>query len=60
MEYLNEFQVAKIVNVSVRTLRNWRFLRKGVPYCKIGRCVRYDLGDIIEFMQKRKITFEDR
>ena len=54
-QYLNEKQVAIITGRALSTLRNERFLGKGMPYIKIGKSVRYKYDDIIEFMESRKI-----
>ena len=58
--YLNEAEVAAITARAISTLRNERFLRKGLPYHKIGgRSVRYLTKDVIEFMESRRITFNE-
>jgi hypothetical protein len=53
LRYLNEFQVAAMLGVSVRTVRSWRLLRKGPPWLKLGpamRCaVRYDIRTLEEW-----------
>jgi len=54
-QYITEKEVARITSFSVQTLRNQRFQRKGFPYCKVGRSVRYDLEDITVYMNQRKI-----
>jgi len=41
-----EGEVAKVLGCSVQTLRNNRQQRKGLPYVKIGRNVRYTPADI--------------
>ena len=56
--YLNEKQAAKLIGLSVQTLRNQRFKRCGLPYVKVGRSVRYDIQDIIPFMDNRKVQPE--
>jgi len=55
-EYLDEREVSRITRLSLSTLRNWRFLRKNLPYCKIGRAVRYNSADVNRFMEQRKIS----
>lgn len=57
--YLSEKEVSKFVSRALSTLRNERFNRVGIPYIKIGRSVRYNLQDVIDFMEKRKISTED-
>ena len=39
----------------ISTLRNERFLGKGIPYIKIGISVRYKYEDVIEFMEAKRI-----
>lgn len=56
--YLKEAQVAEMTGRAVQTLRNERFKRKGIPYAKIGRSVRYDMDDVRAFMDARKIKTE--
>ena len=47
-----EHEAAAILSTAVRTLRNWRALRKGPRYRKIGsRMVRYHVADLAEFQQ---------
>ena len=53
--YVDENKVSKITGRAVQTLRNDRFLRKGIPYFKVGRSVRYDLQEVIDFMESRRI-----
>ena len=50
--------LSKITKMSLSTLRNNRFMRKGISYVKIGRSVRYNLSDVIQFMESRKIQTE--
>ena len=56
METLTEFQVAEIMSQSVQTLRNHRFLGKGLPYLKIGRSVRYLAEDVERYLRKHRIV----
>jgi len=59
VQYLTEKQVSEITGRALQTLRNERFLGKGIPYVKVGRSVRYSLEDVVEFMESRKIGTED-
>jgi hypothetical protein len=56
--YLTEREVARIIRMALSTLRNDRSQRRGLPYCKVGKSVRYRLDDVISFMEARKIRFE--
>jgi len=56
--FINEFEVAKITGLAVQTLRNWRFQRRGFPYSKLGKAIRYNLDDVLKYMEAQKITPE--
>ena len=56
IKYINENAVSQMTGIAVQTLRNYRFKGIGLPYCKIGRSVRYALEDVINFMESRKIN----
>lgn len=43
---MTEVEVAKIKNCSVQKLRNDRHCRRGLPYIKAGRSVRYTPADV--------------
>ena len=58
IQYINENQVSKITGMALSTLRNNRSKGQGIPYIKVGRSVRYDLQDVIEFMESHKIKTE--
>jgi excisionase family DNA binding protein len=52
MNLINKKQMAQKLCVTARTLENW--MREGfVPYIKIGRCVRYDLEDVMAALKRR-------
>ena len=52
--YINEKRVAEITGLSLSTLRNHRHQRKGIPYIKYGRAVRYDTVDVYAHMDGNK------
>jgi predicted DNA-binding transcriptional regulator AlpA len=45
-ELLNEHQVAKLVELSVASVRRWRPFRTGPKHLKIGAAVRYRREDV--------------
>jgi hypothetical protein len=58
--YLNEMEVAAVTGRALSTLRNERFLRRGLPYLRVGgRSIRYKLEDVLAFMESRRISFEN-
>jgi hypothetical protein len=53
--YLTDVEVARITGRGVQTLRNERFKKCGISYCKIGKSIRYSLADVVEFMEDHKV-----
>mgnify|MGYP000603619136 CR=1 FL=1 len=39
-------EVAEFFGIPEKTLTEWRYLRKGPRYAKVGRYVRYDWRDV--------------
>lgn len=58
-KYLSENEVKEITGIALSTLRNHRSLRKGIPYSKIFRSVKYSTADVLDFMESHKIWFND-
>lgn len=54
-QFINDREGAEIANFKIQTLRNWRHQNIGPPYVKIGRAVRYDRAEFIEYLEKNKI-----
>jgi hypothetical protein len=54
-KYLTEAEVAELTGRAIGSLRNDRHHRLGLPFCKVGRSVRYDADDVLAFMESRKI-----
>lgn len=57
-KYLKEKQVAEITAIALQTLRNDRYFRKGIPFIKKGRSVRYSAEDVHRFMQGHRVEME--
>jgi hypothetical protein len=56
---LNEIQAANYLGLKNRqTLANWRFLRKGPAYCRVGRRIIYRLEDLELYLNSRRIDPE--
>jgi predicted site-specific integrase-resolvase len=47
---LNEHAAAERLNLSVKTLRRWRWAGRGPSYIKVGTAVRYDPADLDTFI----------
>lgn len=52
---LNEKQTALLSGKAVKTLRNERNERKGIIYHKDNKRVSYRLGDVLEYMEARRV-----
>ena len=50
---LNEHDVARIIGLSVASIRRFRLLRQGPKYLKIGAAVRYKSADIAAWLESR-------
>ena len=50
-----EKMVSELTGMSLATLRNHRWLGKGIPYIKIGRSVRYLESDVQNFLDQLKV-----
>lgn len=59
VKYLTEKATSQLTGMALPTLRNNRHMGRGIPYCKIGRSVRYCWQDIIDYMEARKIHLEE-
>jgi predicted DNA-binding transcriptional regulator AlpA len=58
---LTEREVATLLAVSVKTLRNWRLNGQGPPFRKLSRIVRYAAGDLQAWTDaRRRISTSDR
>lgn len=55
-KYIDEKKVSEITGIALPTLRNDRATKRRIPYLKIGRSVRYDLEEVIQFMESHKIA----
>jgi hypothetical protein len=53
--YVDEHKGSDVTGWKVQTLRNWRHKGVGPPYVKVGRSVRYNVNDLIDFMERHKI-----
>lgn len=47
-------EIAEFLNVSPRTLTEWRYRRTGPPYHPVGRHVRYSWTDVEKWLAQQK------
>lgn len=53
--FLPERDVAEITGLSLSKLQQDRHYRKGIPYSKVGKLVRYSLQDVLNYMEAHKV-----
>ena len=51
---LTQDELARLLKVPPRTLEDWRLTRSGPPYRKIGRHVRYELTEVMEWFRRQR------
>jgi hypothetical protein len=54
--FLNEQAVAALAGVSGGLLRRWRLFKRGPPYYKVGRLVRYSRTEVLRWLDAQKQT----
>jgi hypothetical protein len=57
---VDEQEAAKLLKRGVQSLRNDRSMRRGLPYIKVGRSVRYSLEDIQEYLKAHRVKPEEQ
>jgi predicted DNA-binding transcriptional regulator AlpA len=55
---IDEKAVAALLSVSVKVIQAWRYNRKGPRYSKLGRCIRYALGDIQDYILQNQVRHD--
>jgi hypothetical protein len=53
--FLSDLQLSKILSKSPQSLRNERQEGRGLPYYKIGRCVRYKLSEVMRILEGHRV-----
>lgn len=53
--FLDENGTAEMLKISIHTLRGNRHNRRGLPFYKLGRSVRYKMSDILEHMSGLRV-----
>ncbi len=53
--HCDEFAAADFLDVSVATLRDWRFHRVGPVFAKFGKAVRYPVVELERFAEQSRV-----
>lgn len=52
-DYLDTNQLASEFKVSRQTIFNWR--KEGMPYHRLNHMIRFDLGEVVDWLQKKGV-----
>lgn len=55
---LRDEQVAEWLQVSRRTLREWRYFRTGPAFVEVGGRIRYRSADVASYLAARRVVPE--
>ena len=55
-DLLKPEEVSSLTGLSVETLAQWRSQKRGIPYLKIGRVVRYDPADVHAYLEGCRVS----
>ncbi len=58
-DLLTAEEVSAITGLSVETLAQWRSQKRGLPYLKVGRAVRYDPGEVQAYLERCRVSVSD-
>ena len=52
--FLTQHELAELLRLPERTLEDWRLTHTGPPYLKLGRHVRYEVQDVLAWVQEHR------
>jgi excisionase family DNA binding protein len=55
-DLLKPEEVANLTGLSIETLAQWRSQKRGIPYLKIGRAIRYDPADVQTYLEGCRVS----
>jgi hypothetical protein len=56
LKFVTDREASQITGLAVQTLRNYRMMRKGPAYSKVGSSIRYSVDDLKNFMSKHRVV----
>jgi len=56
---LTPTEVAELTGLSLQTLAQWRSQRRGIPYLKVGRTIRYDPADVQKYLDGCRVSVSE-
>ena len=55
LELVTEEELSSLLKICKRQLYNWR-MRGEIPYFKLGRSVRFRVGDVLEALEAMRVS----
>lgn len=55
---INTQQLSEMLQIEPSTIEKARVMRRGIPYVKINRAVRYKLSDIRDYLDSNRVETE--
>jgi predicted DNA-binding transcriptional regulator AlpA len=55
-DLVNDYEVARIIGVKRETCIRWRELKKGPPFYRVGRAVRYSEREVRAWLRTRRVV----
>lgn len=55
IRYVSEKIVSEMTGIPISTLQKHRHFRRGIPYVKFGRTIRYCVQAVVDYMDAHKI-----
>lgn len=53
-DYLTTKQLAEHLALAPGTLNNWRALKSGPPFKKLGKAIRYKLSEVLRWLEGKR------
>ena len=54
MHLVNEKNLAEKLDISISKLQRDRHLKRGLPYLRIGKLIKYDLEEVLKVLEDSK------
>jgi predicted DNA-binding transcriptional regulator AlpA len=58
-QYIGPSDLTAEIGIPETTLAQWRYLKKGPPYIKVGRHVRYRQSDVERWLEEQTVITGD-
>jgi excisionase family DNA binding protein len=54
-KFLSKKELSDFLGLSIFTIDSWVSERREIPFIKMGKRVKFDMGDVLEWVERRKI-----